>query len=866
VLALRPCGVFRLEEADLPEQRSRDRKLDRDHGLEVLNGHVQARSVWSSWAQALLDAELGSGGGSCGWPVTHASPDGSGQDDAADRSWGVALLTDSEPGRRNRRTLDSILLILAATIIGLSAAIAASAERQDRDIARALATVLGWAGPIWRAAFFGLLGLAIVVVVDVLFRRRWDLARDLLGAALGLVGAMLALGRAVESDWLPIKAHVLSRWGYPEIRVAAAVAALVVVGPELVRSVRLLAIWLVPLAALGAVVLGAALPSGALGALALGLGVGALVRLAFGTAAGVPPTAEVRRALTALGVEVDDLRPSLQQRIGAAEYVGHDEHGRPLKVRVLARDAQDTQRLARRWRALAYRDPPRTVADGRLEQVEHEALATLMAARAGVRVPDVVIAALGPNGDAVIATVQPDIEPLERSSADEVSDETLQALCTQAARLHAAGISHGRLNTGNVLVLDEGPMLIDLSAATLGAPQSALDIDVAELLVSCTVLVGPERALRKAMDARWGDVIARVLPYLQRAALTPHLRDLARSHEVGLKALRTAAAAAAGTELPDMAPLRRVRPRDLLLTAALVFAAYLLISKLAQIGFGTIAHELGRANPAWLVVALFLAQSTFVPSGISVRGAVAAPLPLLPCVVLQSAMKFINLTVPSTAGRIGMNLRFLDRMGVPRPQAVVAGAVDDTSNTIVQAALLLLSLALVKDNLDTSEFHETAPDSRLVLAIVVAVVVSVAVILVVPKLRAKVVPGVRSGLSGLWSVARLRRKRLELFGGTLASELLYALSLGATCLAYGVDLDFAQLVFVNTGASVLSSVIPTPGGIGAAEASLSAGLIAMGVDEPTAFAIAVTQRLWTFYLPPIWGFVSLKWLSRRGYV
>jgi uncharacterized protein (TIRG00374 family) len=107
---------------------------------------------------------------------------------------------------------------------------------------------------------------------------------------------------------------------------------------------------------------------------------------------------------------------------------------------------------------------------------------------------------------------------------------------------------------------------------------------------------------------------------------------------------------------------------------------------------------------------------------------------------------------------------------------------------------------------------------------------------------------------------------LELFGGTLASELLYALSLGATCLAYGVDLDFAQLVFVNTGASVLSSVIPTPGGIGAAEASLSAGLIAMGVDEPTAFAIAVTQRLWTFYLPPIWGFVSLKWLSRRGYV
>ena len=182
------------------------------------------------------------------------------------------------------------------------------------------------------------------------------------------------------------------------------------------------------MAALGAVVLGAALPSAALAAVALGLAAGALVRLAFGTAAGVPPVADVRRALATLGVEVADLKPSPRQRIGAAEYVGHDARGRPLKVRVLGRDAQDTQRLARRWRSLAYRDPPRSVADGRLEQVEHEALATLMAAQAGVRVPEVVTAALGPDGDAVVVTYQPDIEPLETSGPEQVSDKTLEEL------------------------------------------------------------------------------------------------------------------------------------------------------------------------------------------------------------------------------------------------------------------------------------------------------------------------------------------------------------------------------------------------------------------------------------------------------
>jgi len=105
-----------------------------------------------------------------------------------------------------------------------------------------------------------------------------------------------------------------------------------------------------------------------------------------------------------------------------------------------------------------------------------------------------------------------------------------------------------------------------------------------------------------------------------------------------------------------------------------------------------------------------------------------------------------------------------------------------------------------------------------------------------------------------------------LFGGNIGSELIYAISLGATCLAYGVHLNLAELIFINTAASVLSSLIPVPGGIAAAEASLSAGLIALGVDQSTAFAIAITQRLCTFYLPPIWGYVSLRWLTHKGYV
>jgi uncharacterized membrane protein YbhN (UPF0104 family)/tRNA A-37 threonylcarbamoyl transferase component Bud32 len=778
-------------------------------------------------------------------------------------SWSLALLSPSEPGGRNRRPVDVFFLLAGAVVAGLTAVVAASAPGVDATVAEALDTVLGWAGGLWKTVLVGLLALALVVVVDTIVRRRFDLTRDVVVALLVLAGTGSALGAAAESDWFPVEGHLLSHWGFPDLRLAAATAIVVVVGPELVRSVRLVAIWLIPLAVLSAIVVGSARPSEALGAVALGVFAGALVRLVFGSAAGIRPVLIVRSQLAALGVAVTELAPAREQSVGSAAYVGRDSEG-PLRVRLLGRDAQDAQRLARRWRLLFYRDPPHSAPVGRVEQVEHEALATLMAARAGARAPEVVIAALGPEGDAFVVTRQPDVEPLERSNADQVSDEVLLDLWSQVDRLHRAGISHGRLNLGNVLLTEDGPMLVDWAAATLGAPQSALDTDVAELVVACTVLVGPDRAWRKAVEAGYADAVGRVLPYLQPAALTPHLRDLARKSEIELKELRKQVAETTGRDEPELVPLRRFHLKDLVLTAGVAFAAYLIISQLADIGFSTIVHQLREMHIAWFVLALILAQASFIASGISLRGAVPSALPLLPCIVLQSAIKFINLTVPSSAGRIGINIRFLQRMGAPTPQAVAAGAVDDISETLVQVALVLITLPFVHVALHTEGMK--VPSGPLVGGVLVGLALVVVAVAAIPALRAKIFPPIRSAMSSLWAVISDRRKRLELFGGNIAAETIYSVSLGATCLAYGVHLSLAALILANTAASAFSGLIPVPGGVGAAEASMTAVLAGLGVDNSTAFSIAFTQRLCTYYLPPAWGYLSLRWLTRKGYV
>jgi uncharacterized membrane protein YbhN (UPF0104 family) len=61
-------------------------------------------------------------------------------------------------------------------------------------------------------------------------------------------------------------------------------------------------------------------------------------------------------------------------------------------------------------------------------------------------------------------------------------------------------------------------------------------------------------------------------------------------------------------------------------------------------------------------------------------------------------------------------------------------------------------------------------------------------------------------------------------------------------------------------------LIPVPGGIGVTEGGLIFGLTAAGMPQEAAFAAVTFYRLATFYLPPIWGFFSLRWLERNRYL
>lgn len=150
-----------------------------------------------------------------------------------DRSWNLALLTAAEPGRRNRRTIDAAFLIIASVVTGLAATVARLAPDIDADIARALATVVGWAPNVWRATFVFTLAVALVIFGDAILRRRWVLVRDLVVGLVVVLVVGALLGRVVNRSWSLVEPHVFSNWGFPEFRLACAVAIFAIAGPEL---------------------------------------------------------------------------------------------------------------------------------------------------------------------------------------------------------------------------------------------------------------------------------------------------------------------------------------------------------------------------------------------------------------------------------------------------------------------------------------------------------------------------------------------------------------------------------------------------------------------------------------------------------
>ena len=120
--------------------------------------------------------------------------------------------------------------------------------------------------------------------------------------------------------------------------------------------------------------------------------------------------------------------------------------------------------------------------------------------------------------------------------------------------------------------------------------------------------------------------------------------------------LRTAAADLAGIDPPALERLRRVTWGSVAIVLLLGFVVYALIGAIANVGLQTLIDELKQADTTWLLAALLFSPVIQVAQAFSTMGASVLPVRFVPVLMLEYAIGFIALAVPSSAARVAFLL------------------------------------------------------------------------------------------------------------------------------------------------------------------------------------------------------------------
>jgi undecaprenyl-diphosphatase len=614
------------------------------------------------------------------------------------------------------------------------------------------------------------------------------------------------------------------------------------------------------------VFLGHNLPLGVFAGAVLGWGTGALFHLVLGAPGRRMSQLAIEAALRQAGIEPVRVITMHRRLLRPQEFEVETSEGELLQMKIvrrLHRLAGPGYKLRRAFASLEVEHEP-ALSTPRHE-VEHEAYITLLAERAGIGVLPVLLAGEIAHGPPFLVRrhiVGRLLSTLERS---EIHDTLLDEIWRDVAALGEEHIAHHDLRAANILVDDAGhPRITDFTLSRAGGPAGQGAQDVAEMLVSITSVVGVRRAVESAVRSLPAETLQESLPHLQWLALHRRLRVQCDNAKVTLAELRETLAERLDVPVP---PFRSpVRPSTVAMMAAGGVAVYLLLPQLSSMQ--EVLASLADADRRWLAAAIATGLVAIIAETWAVLGSSPQKLPFGKTLAVQVAATFTGRTTAAGVGFYGINLVFLERLGLRRSHAVGVILLNRIAMGVVGAVGTGVGILVIGSAVPVGDL--AVPTSAPVLAAVAVVVVGVVSVLVSPFGRRRLWrPAVTSAhdlARDLLPVLRQPLRATQLLGGSVLFLTLSASGLAATLAAFGTSFPVIPVLAVFVVGSTIGQIAPTPGGLGAVEAALVAGLTAVGVPSTEAVAAVLASRVLTFWFPVLPGVVAFRLLQRRGIV
>ena len=186
-------------------------------------------------------------------------------------------------------------------------------------------------------------------------------------------------------------------------------------------------------------------------------------------------------------------------------------------------------------------------------------------------------------------------------------------------------MAHGSLTLEAVTIEDSHAVLSNFAQASFNATETQQSLDIVSLLYETAAVVGTDAAVAAAHAAVSEQRLVAALAYLQVPALTRAQRNLVDKPKTLVGELRRGVADATGAEIPPPAKLRRVRPKDLVMPALSLIAAYALIGLLTDIDFAAVWEVVRDATWALIIIGFFVGQIAFLFEATGMLFTTAAP-------------------------------------------------------------------------------------------------------------------------------------------------------------------------------------------------------------------------------------------------
>ncbi|MFU0537101.1 lysylphosphatidylglycerol synthase transmembrane domain-containing protein [Gardnerella greenwoodii] len=430
------------------------------------------------------------------------------------------------------------------------------------------------------------------------------------------------------------------------------------------------------------------------------------------------------------------------------------------------------------------------------------------------------------------------------------------------------GITHRRITPETIARLEDGtPVVAGWQNGDVASDSTNIALDKVQLLTLIAACTDIDTSIKAALNAWGADKLAEILPFMQKAAIPASTRSLPSWNKKVFEHLcnKLSQTVALHTDEEDYDTVRLAR-FNIRFFVSLVLAIIAIAVIATQWHPQEVFAALKHANNLMVLLCFIFSMLAWVGSAITLGSFMDDQKPSSTVLFAsQAASGFTAVSMPAGVGPAFVNMQLLKKNGYNSTQATaITSAV-----WLIQALITTIVLLVIGIFTGKNVLSGMIP-THMLITVIGIITLLICTLMAIPKARKIIRKHYLPILSDYGrQIKELVSHPLQLIGGSFGAIVLVAcIGLGywVALLAFGYYANPWETILLFILANTAGSAIPTPGGLGAVEASLTFAFTSVGVPPTIALSATLLYRLMFYWLRIPIGAFAMNWLSSRELV